>query len=167
MILHDKEIKKLQGNNPALIENFIHWDTQIQPNGFDLTVGEVHKFKAAGQLDFSNKERKLPETEKIEFKDMWATLDPGVYKIKTNETINLPNDVIAFCQTRTSLLRMGVLSATGFWDAGYKGRGEFIIQVVNPHGMKIKQNSRVVQIAFVKLPEKPTETYSGAYQGMK
>ena len=141
MILHDAELKKLMENDPPLVNGYISLKHQLQPNGFDLTAHEIYKFKAHGELDFSNKERKFPEMEPVEFMDMWAHLEPGTYKIKTNEYVSLPGDVIAFAQTRSSLLRMGAFTVHGFWDAGFHGRSEFSLVVQNPHGLRIKQNA--------------------------
>ena len=143
MILTDAGIRKLQAAKPPLIAESVDFDRQLQPNGFDLTVAEVHAFAGHGHVDFDNSERKLPETRKLEWDGDWLFLDPGVYKVRTNEVVSLPKDIIAFSQPRSTLLRMGVTSSHAFWDAGFSGRSEFIIQVVNEHGLRLKRNARV------------------------
>ena len=40
-ILSGQEILRLVQQKPALIENYIKLDDQVQPNGFDLTLREV------------------------------------------------------------------------------------------------------------------------------
>jgi deoxycytidine triphosphate deaminase len=146
-------------------------DTQLTPNGFDLTVGAVLEFDTPGSLDFSNKERVVPEGEEIvpqkenpQDKFGWWNLKKGVYKIRTNEVVNLPADLIAIAFSRTSLLRMGAFTQHGVWDAGFKGRSEFILVVDNPKGIKIKQNARIAQIIFFKINE-TKQSYQGIYQG--
>ena len=166
MIVHDRELKKLINSTPPLIEGYISLEHQLQPNGFDLTAHDIFRFKGAGSLDFSNKERKFPEAEPVTFTDMWAHLEPGIYKIKTNEYLNLPGDIVAFAQTRSSLLRMGALTAHGFWDAGFHGKSEFSLVVQNPAGLNIKQNARVAQLMFLRLSAEVENAYSGVHNGL-
>jgi len=92
-------------------------------------------------------------------------LPQGAYKIRTNEAVNLPNNLAALGFTRTSLLRMGALTQNGVWDAGFKGKGEFILVVSNSKGINIKQNARVVQLIFIGLEE--TEEYQGIFKNLK
>ncbi|MDD5595716.1 MAG: deoxyuridine 5'-triphosphate nucleotidohydrolase [Candidatus Omnitrophica bacterium] len=171
-MLNSTEIAQLiQENN--LIEQYIDLETQLTPNGFDLTVLGIWAFDTAGALDFSNKERKIPvgkeitpQKENPQDKFGWWLLPPGIYKIKTNETVNLPDNLIALAFSRTSLLRMGAFTQHGVWDAGFSGRGEFILSVGNPSGIRLKQNARVAQLIFVPI-NKTSQVYQGIYKGLK
>jgi dUTP pyrophosphatase len=120
----------------------------MTPNGFDLTVKEVHSFTTAGALDFSNKQRQLPECRLVEPRKRdaedefgWWELAPGAYKVVTNEVVTLPNDLIGMAFPRSSLLRMGAGTQTGVWDAGFSGTSEFLLTVFNPKGVALKQNA--------------------------
>jgi len=153
-----------------LVEGVIHLETQITPNGFDLTAGEIHRYEDEGSLDFSNDERELPETtpvkpEKKEAEDEygWWVLEPGVYKIVANEKVNLPKDLMAFTFPRSSLLRMGATIDNAAWEAGFEGVGAFMLHVENPEGIEIKENARVNQIVFVEM-EETEEGYDGIYR---
>ena len=53
----------------------------------------------------------------------------------------------------------------GVWDAGFKGRSEFILVVGNPAGLKLKQNARVVQLTFLRINE-VRKGYQGVYQNL-
>lgn len=170
-MLNKNEIKKLI-ETKKLIENYMSLDKQLTPNGIDLTVDKVSKFKKAGSLDFSNKERMIPEAEEVspakknkEDKYGWWELQEGIYKIKTNEAVNLPNNLIALAFSRTSILRMGCLTSHGVWDAGFSGKGEFTLTVQNPAGVKIKQNARIAQLIFYKIGE--TEGYDGIFKDIE
>ncbi|MCW1310023.1 MAG: deoxyuridine 5'-triphosphate nucleotidohydrolase, partial [Candidatus Nanoarchaeia archaeon] len=90
MILSKEEILELQKKNPPLIENTINIETQLTPNGIDLSVKEIHEFVDYGQVDFDNKERKISETKAIKWKNDWIFLKKGCYKVRTNERINMP-----------------------------------------------------------------------------
>jgi dUTP pyrophosphatase len=168
MKLNSKELR--EAVEDGLVENYPHLETQLTPNGFDLTAAEIHRFEDSGKLDFSNSEREIPETEKIqpEKKDEeddygWWKLEPGAYKIRTNEIVDLPEDVIAFAYPRSSLLRMGCTIENGVWDAGFRGRSEFLLIVQNDEGVEIKENARVNHIVFEKIRE-TEEGYEGRYQ---
>ncbi|MFP4116276.1 MAG: deoxyuridine 5'-triphosphate nucleotidohydrolase [Candidatus Aenigmatarchaeota archaeon] len=152
-----------------LIENYPHLDTQLQPNGFDITVDKIFRFSEKGKLDFSNSERELPDCDKIkpekkneEDKYGWWELEEGAYKVRTNERVNLPKDLAALGFPRSSLLRMGALVQQAVWDAGYSGRGEFILVVENEEGVEIKENARVAQLVFFPVKE-VKEGYGGVY----
>lgn len=154
-----------------LVENCISLDKQLTPNGIDLTVAAAAEFCQPGALDFSNKERAIPEAAGIHPKKKtskdkygWWELAPGAYKIKTNEIINLSDDLTALAFSRTSLLRMGCFTSHGVWDAGFSGKGEFILCVQNPRGLKLKENARLVQLVFFEVEK--TESYKGIHQNL-
>jgi dUTP pyrophosphatase len=168
-ICNRDEIEKLISDD-GILRDYIDLQTQLTPNGFDITVEKVYKLSARGSLDFSNKERVLPETEECEPekndpKDRfgWWDLPAGVYKIRCNEYCSLPNNLIALAFTRSSLLRMGAFTHSAVWDAGFKGKSEFILSVQNPHGLRLKQNARVAQLVFFKI-NGTKHTYSGIFQ---
>ena len=153
-----------------LVSAYIDLETQLTPNGFDLTVAQVHGFIGSGSLDFSNKERVLPQTEELKpvkaspaDSHGWWSLPRGAYKVVTNETVQLPKDVIGIACPRSSLLRMGAFTQTGVWDAGFKGRSEFVLIVENPAGIRLKENCRVVQLVFTHINETAVG-YNGMYQ---
>ena len=106
-MLNKQQIRtRIEGEN--LIEGYISLEKQLTPNGFDLTVGRVFSFASSGSLDFSNKERVVPEgKESVPLKQKsddtfgWWDLSKGAYKVRTNETVNLPGNLIALAFTRT------------------------------------------------------------------
>ncbi len=168
-MLNKQEIKERISSH-ELMQGYIDLDAQLTPNGFDLTCASVFEFDEPGALDFSNKERVIPAGKEIlpkknypQDKFGWWFLQKGAYKIKTNETVNLTNDLVALAFSRTSLLRIGCFTQHGVWDAGFKGKGEFVLVVDNPKGIKLKQNSRIAQLVFI--PINPADKgYSGIYQ---
>jgi dUTP pyrophosphatase len=169
-VLSYGEIKKLLKHTkdfPSLIENAINIGIQLQSNGFDLTVWKIHKFSnKAGKIAFDNSERELPETYEIHFDENdWIYLPKGSYKIILNEKINLPKDLMAIGAPRSSLLRTGVSIGTAIWDAGYSGRSECLLLVLNEAGFCIKKNARVVQLVFMKVSKvsRSGKGYDGNY----
>lgn len=168
-MLNREELARLISEK-KLIAGYIDLDVQLTPNGFDLTVGSIFEFDKEGALDFSNKERRIPAGKEIlpkkqnpQDKFGWWHLEKGTYKIKTNEAVNLPNDLFALAFSRTSLLRMGAFTQHGVWDAGFSGKGEFILVVNNPKGILLKQNARIAQLVFIRMQETGLG-YQGIYQ---
>jgi len=171
-MLNREELTRLI-NEKKLVESFIDLEIQLTPNGIDLTLANIYEFDTKGFLDFSSKERKIPECIELKAKKNnsqdrygWWDLPKGAYKVKTNEIVNLPNDLIGIAFTRTSLLRMGVSTQHGVWDAGYKGRAEFMLIVENPFGVRLKENARIAQLIFTRINETALG-YQGIYQNTK
>lgn len=159
-------------NKSRLIEGFIDLDKQLTPNGIDLTVEKVFKFCSAGRIDFSNADRHLPDVEEIpaqkenpQDKFGWRRLSMGAYKVRTNEVVNMPDNLTGLGFSRTSLLRMGAWTQNGVWDAGFSGKSEFILAVENPWGISLKENARVMHLVFFAVDK--TAGYQGIYNHLK
>jgi len=60
---------------------------------------------------------------------------------------------------------MGALLGCAVWDPGYRGRGEALLVVGNPHGIRIEVGARIAQLVFIRLYPQLGEGYSGVYQG--
>jgi deoxycytidine triphosphate deaminase len=155
-----------------LIEGAIDVTVQITPNGFDLTCGTISRYCGSGAVDFSNKERQLPAAEEVPLQKKnphdqygWWELAKGIYKVKTNEIVNLPNDLTALAFSRTTLLRMGAFTQHGVWDAGFRGKGEFVLVVENPHGISVQQNARIAQLIFLPI-KKTSFIYRGIFRDL-
>lgn len=169
MTLNREELRELI-EEKGLLQNYIHLETQLTPQGFDLTVDEIHEYQGSGKLDFSNDEREIPDSEPIqpEKKDPedeygWWKLDQGTYKVVMNEKVDIPNDLAGYAFPRSSLLRMGVTIENAVWDSGFTGTGSFKISVDNSEGVEIKENARVNQLVFERV-DQTEEGYNGKYQ---
>ena len=160
------EIRELVGGDPPLISGFADLDSQLQPNGFDLTLAEIHAFADSGTVAVDNANRVLPQLTRVEpDRSGYFELAPGPYHITYGETVALPVDLMAFGRPRSSLTRSGVAIHTAVWDAGYSGRSTSLLVVSNPTGFKVESGSRVAQLVFVRLSRKAESGYSGIYQG--
>lgn len=150
----------------ALVENMIDTETQTQMCGIELTLNRVERFTSAGAVAFDNSERKLPQTEPIDFDPSgWIDLTPGSYLVTFNEIVSIPKDVAALARPRSTLQRCGASLETALWDPGYRGRSQSLLVVYNPQGLRLKKNARLMQLVFMRLEKEAEKVYSGKYQG--
>ena len=147
-MLNSAEIRRLIEEN-QLVSNYIDIEVQLQPSGFDLSLGDVLFYKGSGSVDFSNVERIIASTEQIKpDHEEWYTLKQGCYIIIYNEVVKIPLNVVAMARSRSTMLRNGAAIETAIWDPGYEGRSSSLLVVHNSNGLKLKRNARVVQLVF-------------------
>jgi len=164
-VLSREELRALLTTDPPLVAGLLDPESQLQPNGIDLTVASIGRFTSPGTLPIDNAGRQLAATTPIEpsWDGRWR-LEPGSYLVRFTETVNLPTDCMAYARPRSSLLRCGVAVHTAVWDAGYSGQGVALLVVYNPAGFILEPGARIVQLVFHRL-SRPTEGYRGMYQG--
>lgn len=145
----------------GLVEDYIHLDTQLNDEYFDLTVSKISEIKGKGQVDFSDSERQIPSTNPVEprKKDSeddygWWMLPKGHYIAVTNEKLNVPKEYLAIIQPRLSLLKSGL-------DIPMRGipkvKGKkiyFNVAVTTENGFEIKENARLLSTMFINLKDK-------------
>jgi len=149
-----------------LLADYLDLDAQVQPNGFDMTLREVHRHAGPGQIGEHAESRQLPELEPLPFdEEGWLTLEPGIYHIVYNEIVSLPTSLMALGRPRSSLGRSGVTIHTSVWDAGYSGRSTSLLSVLNPHGFRVQRNARVMQLVFLGMAASTDGGEQGRYQG--
>src|SRR5437868_3381588 len=130
---------------------------QVQPNGIDLSVDAVWRWREVGVLAAASEERHLPARDELRFDASgWVDLDAGAYGIRYAEWTAIPSDCGGLVFARSSLLRMGAHVPTAVWDAGYAGRGQGLLVVSSPHGLRLQRGARIVQLVLFRLTEPPT-----------
>jgi dUTP pyrophosphatase len=164
-VLSGRDIQRLIGGQPPLIEGWIELGEQVQANGFDLTLREVAIPQSEGNITVANNRRVISDLSPLVFDGMGSIeLIPGTYIVTYNEIVHLPKNIMALGRPRSSLLRCGVTVGTAVWDAGYEGRSQSLLVVYNPRGIRLQKNARITQLVFFELTGE-SEGYSGAYQG--
>lgn len=164
-VLSREAIERLLGGSPPLLEGMPDPAEQIQPNGVDITIESVSRYRGPGRLARTNAGRVLPETQELPFDDdgsLW--LPEGAYQVRFNETVHLPTWLMAYARPRSSLLRSGVALHTAVWDAGYSGRGISLMVVYHPAGFTLERDARICQLVFHPLTAATNQGYQGAYQ---
>jgi dUTP pyrophosphatase len=164
-LLSKNRLLELVCSTPPLVEKMKDSALQVQPNGIELTLKEVHLLDGKGAVDFDNSKRIIPDTIPLEFSQSgWIELGKGSYKILFNEIVNIPKDVAALATPRSSLIRCGATLETAVWDAGYRGRSECLLVVFNKDGIRLQKDARVIQLVFYSMESAVDKGYSGRYQ---
>ena len=164
-VLSSDDIKSLLNLEPPLVEDYLDLEAQLQPNGFDITLGSISMLQSPGRIAVSNSHRLVSDLAPLVFDGLdYIDLLPGAYTVTYNEIVHLPTNVMALARPRSSLLRCGVSVNTAVWDAGYSGRSQSLMVVYNPQGIRLQRNARIVQLVFFQLSGE-TEGYHGDYQG--
>ena len=157
-------IRKLMQETPSLMEGVRDLETQLQPNGIDLTLSEISSFSSAGKLAIDNSDRVISEVKPIVWgSDDMLHLTSGSYLIEVNEKVNLPLYLMALSKPRSSLLRSGVAIHNAIWDAGYSGKAQALMVVYNRNGFSVSRYARIMQLVFYTLTSAVREGYKGIY----
>lgn len=160
-------------------------EEQIQPNGVDLTLETVHEQREPGRIARDGKEigarQRLPaesmgsgDADGAEDAGGESTTDgdasttdgdtyylpEGGYVVRYGEVVSIPEGHVGFIYPRSSLLRNSCMLNTAVWDAGYRGKGEGLLQV--HHDIEIEAGARIAQ--FVLAEANHDEAYDGSYQ---
>jgi|SRR5579864_2094698 len=139
-------------------------ERQFQPNGVDLTLDCLWRIAGGGTIPADPDKPTIPQREVLVFDhDGWVSLPTGTYALRYREETRFPTDCGGLVFPRSSLLRMGVFIPTAVWDAGYNGRGESLMVVLNTEGVRVRYGARVAQLVVFLLTGE-TIPYSGTYQ---
>ncbi|MGQ4556760.1 deoxyuridine 5'-triphosphate nucleotidohydrolase [Halobellus sp. GM3] len=134
-------------------------DAQVQPNGVDLTLGDVLEQREPGRVGVDGKS--VGAREPVADDEGEFHLDRGGYILQYAETISIPDNHVGFLYPRSTLMRNSCMLNTAVWDAGYEGRGEGLLQVHHP--IRLERGARVAQLVLAEAAHE--DVYDGAYQG--
>ncbi len=134
-------------------------ETQVQPNGVDLTLGAVYEQIEPGRIGREGK--RVGERREIEPDDGVYALDTGSYVVEYGDRVVIPDGHVGFLYPRSSLLRNSCMLDTAVWDAGYEGRGEGLLEVHHP--IELEPGARIAQLVLAEAAHE--ERYEGRYQG--
>ena len=132
---------------------------QIQPNGLDLTLDAVFEQVQPGRITRDGTE--IGERRALAAEDDRFSLSPGGYVLRYAETVGIPLEHVGFVYPRSSLMRNSCMLNTAVWDAGYRGRGEGLLQV--HHEIELERGARVAQLVLARADHEGS--YDGSYQG--
>lgn len=137
-------------------------EEQIQPNGVDLTVGEV--YRTSGVAEFTESGYNKPNRTLIEPRpDGYYQLYPGQYPIVYGEGIKIPDGYVGRVYPRSRLMRSGLHLTSALWDQGYRGIGEGLLRVpLSIERVQIAENLPIAQMTFISAED--ADAYEGSHQ---
>jgi len=165
MILSDRTLKRLIEEGTLKVEPFS--EELIQCSSLDLRLGyQIARYRVR---DFLDVKRQNWETVIEEITDEGFFIQPKEFVLATTlEYIELPADLTAFVEGRSSLGRLGLFIENAGWvDAGFKGQLTLELFNANSYPIKLYPKMRICQLVFAKLDAKPLNPYNGKYQGQR
>lgn len=156
MILSDSEIRKRIKNGEIGMETFGDYDVmqQIGPASLDFRLGNTFKvYRKSRQTVIDSKAWISPEhVESLTILDGGMfVLHPGDFVLwVTLEKIKVPYDLVARCEGRSSIGRLGVLIHATAWfvDPGFEGTITLEMTNINEVPVALYAGMRIGQYAF-------------------
>lgn len=168
MILGMSEIQRLI-KTVKLVENLSDREKN-EPEGtvIDLRLARLYRLSGKGFLGIL--ERETPDTkEVVAFKEDKAqkfTINPGEYYLtETIESLNLPLNIAALFQPRSTLFRSGLILRTGFANPGYHGPLFFGLYNAGQCKFDIELGARYCSVYFMEVKGQIKNAYRGQWQG--
>ena len=163
MILGDRDLKYYLEKGLVKIVPFS--DEIIRENGIDLRIGSrFARLKKTHEVFES-----IKNVEK--FYDIVYSNDIIIYPhehllMTTMEYIELPNDVMAFVNLRSTYARLGLSIPPTIVDAGFKG--QLTIEVIGSEfPIKLESGQRFLHLIFARTLTPVEKPYNGKYQNQQ
>ena len=162
MILSDKTILKMMDVGTLKISPIE--EGQVQPASVDIRLGNTFSIvedSSSGIITLENEIKYKTITT-----DTYILLPNQFVLATTMEYFDLPNDLTAFVEGRSSLGRMGLFIQNAGWvDPGFKGEITLELYNANRCAIELKAGRRVGQLVFAKMDSEALNPYNGKYQG--
>ena len=141
-------------------------EAQIQPASIDIRLGDTFSIVEDSSSGIITLDSEI--SYKTIKTDTYLLL-PGQFVLATTmEYIELPDDLTAFVEGRSSLGRMGLFIQNAGWvDPGFKGEITLELFNANRCAIELRAGRRVGQLVFAKMDDTALNPYNGKYQGQK
>ncbi len=164
MILSDKTLTKMLEEKTLVVEPIEK--EQIQPASIDIRLGNTFSIVEDTSTGIINLENEIKY--KTITSDSYILLPNQFVLATTMEYFDLPDDLTAFVEGRSSLGRMGLFIQNAGWvDPGFKGEITLELYNANRCAIELKAGRRVGQLVFAKMDDTALNPYNGKYQGQR
>jgi len=167
-ILSDKDLKKIIREDAVYVENGpeINEELQIGPSSIDLRLGyefgllrtrKVQALDTKEMEEYSELQENMKTTP-----EKGIVVHPGEFVLGTTlETVNIPDNMVARIEGRSSYARMGLIphAAGGFVDAGFRGQITLEIQNLGNVPITIYPEDRICQMAIETMTSEAENPY--------
>ena len=173
MILSDADIKRRLDEGRLTVEPLADPELQIQPASVDLRLGrEFLEFQRTNipciHPDSANEVAEYV-TETVVEEGEEFILHPGDFVLGTTvERLDVPDDLIARVEGRSSLGRLAVVihATAGIVDPGYRGQVTLELSNLGTAPVALTPGMRISQVIFTELKSAAERPY-GAERGSK
>ena len=158
-VLSDGTIRRLIAEGRVRIEPFD--DSMVQPASVDLRLGTsfrvFHNHRITA-IDLAEPPRNLTELVEVEDDESFV-IHPGEFVLgRTQEHVELPDDIVARIEGKSSLGRLGLIvhATAGFVDPGFKGTLTLEITNLTRVPIILWPGKPIAQLSFMAL-DRPAE----------
>lgn len=164
MILSDKTLMKMLDEHTLVVSPIE--PEQIQPASIDIRIGNTYSIVEDSASSIMNLDDEI--TYKRITTDKYILL-PGQFVLATTmEFVELPDNLTAFVEGRSSLGRLGLFIQNAGWvDPGFKGEITLELFNANRYAIELNAGRRVGQLVFAQLDDNALNPYRGKYQGQR
>lgn len=133
-----------RGTREKIVEPFE--ESKVKESAYSLSVGEEIFITSASNDEFD-------KVQKIKTEDNICFIPPGQFAyILTNETINIPNNCLAFISMKFKIKADGLINVSGFHvDPGYKGKLIFAVYNAGVQDIPLRKGKEIFLIWFSSL----------------
>jgi dCTP deaminase len=170
VVLSDRTIRRLLAEGRIAIDPYD--ESLVQPSSVDVRVDRFFRvFHNARYpyIDVKQQQEDLTELVEVDGNNPFI-LHPGEFVLgSTLERIQLPDDLVARLEGKSSLGRLGLLihSTAGFIDPGWDGHVTLELSNVANLPITIYHGMKIGQISFVRLTEPASVPYGSDGLGSK
>lgn len=170
MVLSDRSIKEELAKGRIVINPLDPQD--IQPASVDVHLDHkllVFRNTRSPYIDVRKKIDDLTEMVEIKGEEAFA-LHPGEFVLaSTSEHIEIPDDLVARLEGKSSLGRMGLVihSTAGYVDPGWKGHLTLELSNIARLPITLYQGMKIGQLSFIRLSTPAERVYGSASLGSK
>lgn len=140
---------------------------QLQPASYDVRLGSELIIFPAG-WDHCDLGAITHVGRKVEMDASGWKLAYGDFVLgATRERVEIPNDMVARVEGKSSLGRLGLLVhvTAGFIDPGFRGNITLEIANIRPRStILLRPDVAIAQLSFTHMPSPAVHPYSGHYQ---
>lgn len=164
MILSDKTLKEMIKNKELVVEPID--DKSIQPASIDCRLGDHFLVVEENQMDVITLDTEIKYRE---YQGNAITIPPHSFLLATTqEYIEMPDNLTAFVEGRSSIGRIGLFVQNAGWvDPGFKGRITLELYNAGSLPIKLEAGKRICQMVFCKMDQSAENPYRGKYQGQR
>lgn len=164
MVLSDRTISRMLEEGTLRISPLERG--QIQPASVDIRLGNTFSIVEDSPTGI------VTLDEEIKYKtitsDTYVLLPNQFVLATTLEYFELPDNLTAFVEGRSSLGRMGLFIQNAGWvDPGFRGEITLELYNVNRCAIELRAGRRVGQLVFSRMDDRAMNPYNGKYQGQK